>query len=411
MNLRHLLLAAALLITATSCSRIDALTERAQPVPPAPNAEKASAPAGEAEQALFEELVAFVEATRGFTFETLPTLSVVEPGKIDVDDLYGDDEWVAIDESRFHALGILDRDTDYLTFLDAWSNSSFIGYYDPATDEMVVTATDAGWGPAVQATIVHELVHAVQERRGELTRADKIWQVGGAEASDVFDALLEGEATLLEDLYTESLPARARWLRWEEESALAGEPGPPNSYFDYTSYYPYDIGVQVMTAAFDAGGWDAVDALFDDPPSTTEQLEYPEAPTSAYEELIEVPDLTVRGFDVVEEEQWGKNNLDAYLLNALPPDESTSWADDWYRLHWDGTTAVIVHHLRGDDQAATNRMAVALIAHCENAELGEGFTVLRKGPDAAFVASVDRSLTQAFTTGLAEHGYTVTGTC
>lgn len=107
----------------------------------------------------------------------------------------------------------------------------------------------------------------------------------------------------------------------------------------------------------------------------------------------------------------GEERPRCLLLTALPRAERTGWGDDWYRLHWDGETAVVVHHLRGDDSAATERLVEALLARCRTARLGDAFVVLRAGPDAAYVASLDRAATQSFTAGLAEHGYEVTGSC
>lgn len=361
--------------------------------------------------AVFQELIAFVETARGVTFEQPPALRVVGPGEAAFAEAADGDEWLRIDTSRYQALGVLDPDGPSDPCLPDGEGCDVLGYYDSVPDELVVSSTADGWGPAVRATIVHELVHAVQERRGDLARWDKIWR-RDLEAADVFEALLEGEATLVENLYLDSLTARARWLRWDEQVALAGtELSDPVPYFDYVSYYPYDEGARAVTDAYRAGGWRGVDALMADPSPTTEALEYPEAPASAHEVVIEMPNLAVEGFEFIEDGRWGKNDFDGYLLNALPLDEPTGWGDDWYEVYWNGTTAVTVHLLRGDDAAATDRLADALLHLCRARGLGDGFSVLREGPDLAFVASLDPVVTTRFHSQLAEQGFVTAGAC
>lgn len=399
---------AAVCLVAAGCSTTSAQATPPAPAP-APISTMVAAPADA--DIVFEELIAFVEETRGFTFEEPPTLRIVGPGGAAFEEEHDDDEWLRIGESRYRALGILSLDDEADPCLADGSGCDAVGSYDPVADEMVVSSAETEWGPAVRAVIVHELTHAIQERRGDLRRLDKIWW-RDYEAGDAMEAVVEGEATLLEYQYLDSLPPRGRWLHWEGSSDLGTlDPGEVTAYFDYVSYYPYDEGARAVTAAYDAGGWDAVDALLADPPATTEALEYPEAAASLHEELIEMPLLAVDGFEVVEAERWGKNDFDGYLLHALPSDEPTGWGDDWYEVHWDGTTAVTIHLLRGDDSAATDRLADALLRHCRETGLGDGFALLEKDPDVAFVASLDPAATGAYRAQLVDLGFRVAGRC
>ena len=360
---------------------------------------------------VFAELVAFVEEARGFAFEEPPSLRIVGPGEAAFVEEWEAEEWRRINESRYRGLGILGPNDPPDPCLADGSGCDAVGYYDPGLDEMVVSTAAAEWGPAVRSVIVHELVHAVQQRRGDLNRLDKIWW-RDYEAADAMEAITEGEASLVENLYLDSLPPRARWLAWEESSGLGTlEPADVVPYFDYLAYYPYDEGTRAVTAAYESGGWEAVDELLTDPPATTEALEYPAAPTSANAALVAMPTLDVDGFELVEAERWGKNDFDAYLLNTLPLDQPTGWGDDRFEVHWDGTTAVSVHVVRGDDAAATNRLADALLDHCQATDLGEGFALLRNGPDVAFVASLDVAATESFRLQLVEHGFTTAGAC
>jgi hypothetical protein len=132
---------------------------------------------------------------------------------------------------------------------------------------------------------------------------------------------------------------------------------------------------------------------------------------SVDEAPIEMPELSADGFQLFATGQWGKNDFDGYLLDALPAHEPTGWGDDWFEVRWDGTTAVSIHVLRGDDAAATDRLAEALLRHCRQAQLGDGFALLQNDPDLAFVASVDPAVTDRFRSQLVEQGFTSAGSC
>jgi hypothetical protein len=156
--------------------------------------------------------------------------------------------------------------------------SQVAGLYDDDDKRMYVVTADGGIGPAEEITYAHEFTHALQDQRFNLK------QLMGEEF-DQSDrqmaraALVEGDATLLMSL-------------WAQQNLTAAELGEVASTVDPASQavlermpailkdpllFPYTQGVNLALAAFtQGGGYAGVDALFANPPASTEQVLHPE---------------------------------------------------------------------------------------------------------------------------------------
>jgi hypothetical protein len=99
--------------------------------------------------------------------------------------------------------------------------------------------------------------------------------------------------------------------------------------------FPYERGLQLVLGLQVAGGWDAVDAAYEDPPASTEQVLHPEK-YEAREEPIEVAlaaDLAGRmgdGWESTYEDTFGEFQFGVWLRNALGrADEGNEAAAGW----------------------------------------------------------------------------------
>jgi hypothetical protein len=156
--------------------------------------------------------------------------------------------------------------------------SQVAGLYDDDDKKMYVVTADGGIGPAEEITYAHEFTHALQDQRFGLK------QLMG-EDFDQSDrqmaraAVVEGDATLLMSL-------------WAQQNLTAAELGEVASTVDPASQavldrmpamlkepllFPYTQGLTLALAAFtQGGGYAGVDALYDKPPASTEQVLHPE---------------------------------------------------------------------------------------------------------------------------------------
>jgi hypothetical protein len=114
--------------------------------------------------------------------------------------------------------------------------------------------------------------------------------------------LIEGDANLVDRLYERRCEANWSCIRPDADGNGSGDAGENASGdgggfgagFDVglylLSYVVYAEGEPLVTDVYEAGGWAAVDALYEDPPRSSEQLIHPDARGDEAPERVEVPD-------------------------------------------------------------------------------------------------------------------------
>ncbi|MFB6280573.1 MAG: Hvo_1808 family surface protein, partial [Haloferacaceae archaeon] len=202
----------------------------------------------------------------------------------------GDNEsaaFVAWNNQVWEALFVDGEDSNVQERLGRTIGSSVRGFYTSGEDEIRIV-TDTPSRPVIDnATLVHELTHALQDQTVDLTRESlrRDTQDGDLAA----DGLVEGEANLVQRLYER---------RCGEEWECVGTPAPraggsgggggsgsgsggSNLGILLTILHPYSDGPVYVNAIRERAGWDGVRAAFDDPPASTEQVIHrtDEAPT------------------------------------------------------------------------------------------------------------------------------------
>jgi len=182
-------------------------------------------------------------------------------------------------------------------------------YYDPAAKAFfLVIAPDSEL--MLDTISAHELTHALQDQHFDLTRYLPSDQSLDDDAATARKFVVEGDATFVMLLYAlrgvigdaispkllgllhqqidlmanqdvESLKAQARG----QAAALSGMGAELKQSIDAMDDIPatvlvplldsYMKGARVALAAYEHGGWSGVDALYRDPPSSTEQVLHP----------------------------------------------------------------------------------------------------------------------------------------
>jgi hypothetical protein len=190
-----------------------------------------------------------------------------------------EDDFAAWNNQVWEALFIAGEDVNVQRELSETQASSVIGFYAPADDEIKII-TETPESPVIRnATLIHELVHAVQDQEFDLTSER---YRGATQDHDLaIDGLIEGDANFVEDEYVRRC-ASGEWECVGTPDQSGGEQGPPpNLGILLTVFQPYSDGPVYVASLRSQGGWDAVDAEFDDPPASTEQVIHvtDEAPT------------------------------------------------------------------------------------------------------------------------------------
>lgn len=345
-----------------------------QPAPALPAAPVARASAGlsrratAAELALVQNLMRDTEALRGLRFRA--------PVEVTIDDARALRAYVnrALHDAqlqramrRYVALGVLDPAVDIRALLLAVMDEELIGYYDPIEKRLAVRADIAralGAATAPQersltwrATVVHELVHALQDQHFAL--GETIEQERSTDEDNAFGALIEGEATFVMLAYTAQQAGETiDTLAEHPEQILSAMTRSPDQLTGALRRAPallrepllfrYREGAYFCAQLFRAGGWSRIDAAHRTPPRSTlaltqvsRYLEGQREPTLA---LPSLDGLLAEGFAKLDEDVLGGLELSIVLGSVGAQADATlgAWRGDRYAvLQKDGRLASI----------------------------------------------------------------------
>ena len=350
-------------------------------------------PASAAElQAAVDEISAVVEAERGLAFTEPVEVELAGEGEFQRRLLDDFDE--GVDDLRdaevlLKAFGLVEADVDLVEAMRTLLGVGVVGFYDPETDELVVRGT--ALTPYVRTTIAHELTHALDDQRFDLDRPE--YDDADDEIDFGFGALVEGNARRVEDAYRAGLSDEEQLDAAAEELSLGGGldlSDVPLVLVDLISA-PYGLGHDFVVQLIDDGGQEALDAAFDAPPRTSEQVIDP-ATYEAGEGAIEVPVPAVAG-QVVDEGVAGQFLIQVVLADGLDADRARAAAAGWGGdsvVAWrDGQRPCATLAAVGDDPDETAELRGAF----EDWAAGGGPTGSGTGPDVTVATDGDGPVT------------------
>lgn len=294
------------------------------------------------------------------------------------------------------------------------------GYYEPADGTMYM-ASDLGDQEA-EATLAHELVHALQDQRWDLGDRSK-YRPGDGDRSEAVSGLAEGDATsaMFDVMIAHAAPGSGKTAVDLPDDVFAEQiragmnegPSAKAPHVMRTSLAaPYIYGTLFVHALRRQGGWLAVNRAWDDPPTTTEQILHVDKWT-AHEQPVKVAAPTFAtlgaGWKVSDEDSEGELGLRLALEEWTDPktaaELSAGWGGDRGVLLTNGDRAAFAWHLEYDpgktkDERTTrawNAIPKALAKTLGAAKVNESkfvcfersdrgpFAVARRGADLVLV--------------------------
>ena len=275
-------------------------------------------------------------------------------------------------------LGLLPPAYDYVAGLFTLLEAQLAGFYEPS-DRTMYLASDLE-DDAAEATLAHELVHALQDQRWDLgpklayqadanDTASALQSLAEGDAtSAMFDAMLEGRGTALD------LPDAAFAAQTEALVAMSPDTGRVPGVLRASLLAPYLDGLRFVHERRRRGGWAAVDAAWDAPPTTTEQLLHPEK-YAAHEAGERVSPLAPpgEGFRVAYEDVLGEQGarvaFEQWMARRVAARAAEGWGGDRAALFERGDGAsgspvvlAAVWRLRFDDAEQAREAATPLAA-------------------------------------------------
>jgi hypothetical protein len=242
---------------------------------------------------------------------------------------------VAATDRLYKQLLLLPKDGSLAkSYLDMMAGQA-IGLYDDQSKQMYVVSTTGTIGPLEQWTYSHEFDHALQDQAFDLRKL-RGTATDQSDRSTARTMLTEGDATLLMSLWAQGnltadqLAQLANGVDPAAQAALDAAPPivrePQLAY--YTSGLTLALGAWQQTNSFDG-----VNALFRNPPDTTEQVMHPEKLASR-EPAVAVsfpPGFAGKlgkGWKVALEDTFGEFVL-GILIRTGKPDAGADPAAGW----------------------------------------------------------------------------------
>ena len=326
--------------------------------------------------ALVDELQRYVAEARGLEFLSDVVVELEDDDAFEqrlLEDFEEDIDELAQVEVLYRALGLLETEETLVEVLRDVLAAGVLGFYDPETDELVVRGT--GTTPYVRQTIVHELVHALDDQHFDLDRPE--YDERDDEIELGFSAVIEGDARRIEEQWLGEQSADVRAQAAEEERAFVE--GVDFSSFPEILLFqiqaPYEFGQIFVGQLLLGAGERSVDAALTDPPDTSEQILFPDR-YSEREPRIEVPAPPADG-ELVDEGVLGA----LFLFSLLSLSDSTvnqsdavraidGWGGDWAVTWTDGDANCMRADIVGDDDGDTDEIEDALDSWVDGREIG-----------------------------------------
>lgn len=270
-------------------------------------------------ESLAARTAAQVEALRCLTFEEMPDIQFltrdehserIEEALEDVTDA----EW-QWEQARLAKKLYAGQDTDPFEVHLEFRTGFPAAFYNFEDEFMGFIVEEPGDIEIDQVTLAHELQHALQDQHFDL---GGLLDVDYSDQSMAGRAIAEGDAVLLDGMYEQ----RCDEGEWVDECIIplpdpADDPEHWGMVLEMLAAYHTPLIAQTHEDA----GWDAVDAIFEDPPNSMKEVIDPELYGEFEPVAIEVPDLSNDEWDRIVDEDGeaiadriGQHGVAAMLL-------------------------------------------------------------------------------------------------
>lgn len=258
-----------------------------------------------------------------------------------------------VDARLLSGLGAIPAGTDLQALQLDLLGEQVAGFYDPDTGELTAVAED-GLDPTTRMTLAHEVDHALTDQALGLPDLDGF--TGRSDEALATLAVIEGDASLLMQRWA------AQQLSLAEQLAAAASSLGPAGQLQSTPWvlqqqlvFPYTAGLEFACQHFADGGWDRVDRLYRDGPTTSAQVLWPER-YAVGESAVDVDDPALPAdWQEVRRDQLGAADL-LWLFQAPGDDRSAALSDPEERARaWAGGEVAV--GTRDDDTAISITLA------------------------------------------------------
>ncbi len=311
---------------------------------------------GPALQSRLDEIQAQTAEIRGL--EILEPIDVYFMGEEEREQFYTGSEPGISMRSFYAAFDFIPLDFDLAEvsrLLDAQTESG--GYYMHGSNRVTIMLyTQPTLGNDLplreRITYVHELTHALQDQHFDLQQVQSTYFIDEDQRMGVL-GLIEGDAVLTEQLFADQLAETDPQAKLVMSYDLLGfgeySDAIPDIYREIT-YNTYLDGMNFVKHLYNLGGWERVNAAYDDPPRSSEHILHPErylaGDTPVSVSLMPLYGEWEADWEMVWGETFGEFYLRQYLRTQLDTVTANRAAEGW------GGDRYLLYRERDTDQQA-----------------------------------------------------------
>ncbi len=347
-----------------------------------------------------EDMIRDAQEIRGLPFLTPPTITVVTNDELEARvraNIEEETEDFPADEALYKMLGLLADTADFESIVLDLYGEQVAGFYDGDTGEIVVPAREDGFSLIQQATMVHELVHAITDQNfGFNEKFHAMLDEERLDEATAYQALIEGDATLTEVLWVQTLSGEelGAFIAESLEIDSAGLEAAPR-FLRESLLFPYDTGLNFAQTLYLQDGWSGVNDAYSELvtlPGSTEQVINPGDYANDLPVEVAIPDIDVPGYELERTSVWGEQGFRTMLNQGVVagdmPAAADGWGGDSYHQWFDGENAAMLIVYEGDTTEDVAELEEALLTFATEAFPEDHFAwVAERSGDLYFIAA------------------------
>lgn len=251
-----------------------------------------------------------VEAMRCLAFAELPPVEIIDRDEFaaETDEAFaaiGDAERMA-DNAQLQTMLLVGSDVDSIDVRAEDRTATVGGYYNFVENRTVVIADDPDTLQIDEEILAHELGHALQDQHFDLTRYER--PTKDMDAGKL--GMIEGDVHRIEQEYLRHCED-GNWSDpcVTQEQEISGGVEPANWGLYFANFQPYSDGPSFVETIYDDGGWEAVNAVYEDMPVSSHQVIYPDQYQEYTEQSLFVPDRSTDDWERLSKETSGDYNV------------------------------------------------------------------------------------------------------
>jgi hypothetical protein len=288
---------------------------------------------------------------------------------------------IELTRRRYVALGLVPAGLDIARVVEELLEQELVGYYDTSRkrlvlrDDLAATLIESSARPqrgAVEETLVHELVHALQDQNLDL--AQRLQSKRSTDQENAYAAVVEGDAQLVayafagaarglhEDPDPTPLIALGRLPldKRAEGLSAAMQAAPP--FVRIPLLFRYRNGLAYVAALHLKGGFGSVDRAHRSPPATSAEIL--ERSGDARPHVVERRSpahscVAASGFRHTDTDSLGALEV-AVAAELAPHDAARVLRDDHYTVYASGPQIAAIWTLRTADSTSAARLSGGL---------------------------------------------------